>query len=382
MPVAERYRQLFCQPASKADSAQRQAVDLLARLEGDLDARSALQPQPPGRTPEPPSGLYLWGNPGRGKTLLMDLFHGELQTTRKLRMHFHRFMKRVHNDLFRLSGTRNPLTQIAREIAAQTDVLCFDEFFVSDIADAMILGHLTEALFSHGVTLVATSNQHPDQLYPDGVQRGRFLPAIDSLKAHCQVFELDGDRDYRRCQRPREQICFSGPHASTEPRMQQRFHLLSNNHSAEALDICVEKRQIHCRGSGNGVGWFEFSALCEGPRSQNDYIFLARNYHTLLISNIPRLGGGPQQQRIARGTEDAVSNPTGSRIVFNDDRTRRFISLVDELYDHSVNLYCSMETSLDKLYLGGHLTFEFRRTRSRLLEMQSREYLQRPHHPD
>ncbi len=379
MPILDRYRQLGRRPGFQPDDAQRRAVQRLSALEQrliDYDRTAAVAS---GQRPE---GLYLWGSVGRGKTLLMDLFFDELATPRKLRMHFHRFMQRVHRDLFQLSGHRNPLQRVAQGIASEADVLCFDEFFVSDIADAMLLGQLTEALFQRGVVLIATSNQHPDRLYRDGVNRERFMPAITQLKAHNQIFQLDGGSDHRLRPLQQRQTLMTPASPATEKQLRQIFFDCSQSQPLPVSPVTIERRTIACKGQHQGVAWFDFGELCDGPRSHNDYIGLAKRFHTVLISHVPALGGGPQQARIARGTEDVGANSTGNRVLFNDDRSRRFISLIDEFYDRSVNIYASTEKPLPQLYAGGHLAFEFERTRSRLIEMQSDDYLQRRHRPE
>ena len=382
MPILERYKELIENSTLEPDAAQLRAVTHLDELEQQLNTQPFSQNN---RIPTPPlfaKGLYIWGSVGRGKTLLMDLFYDELQTARKMRMHFHRFMKRVHANLFTLSGIRNPLEQVATKISEEADILCFDEFFVSDIADAMILGNLTRALFEKGVILVATSNQHPNQLYTEGVQRDRFLPAIKQLKDNNRIFNLNGDKDHRLRPLPQKHIYYTGTPLETHLQLYDHYKELTENTIPLQHFLGIEGRPIPCLGNDKGTAWFDFSALCEGPRSQNDYIYLAKSFHTIIISDIPQLGGGHQLQRIARGTEDVVSNPTGNRSLFNDDRTRRFITLIDELYDHSVNLIASLEEQLENLYLGGHLEFEFRRTHSRLVEMQSCDYLEQAHRPN
>ncbi|MCW8885505.1 MAG: cell division protein ZapE [Motiliproteus sp.] len=385
MPITARYHQFQKQPDYQPDPAQLQVLELFEALEQQL-----LQRTTHADNSHPPiSGLYLWGSVGRGKTLLMDLFFEEIDSPRKLRLHFHRFMQQVHQQLFKLSGTRNPLQKVADHFADRYDLLCFDEFFVSDIADAMILGTLTDALYQRGMVLVLTSNQHPDNLYKEGVQRDRFMPAISNLKQHNQIFHLDGQEDHRFRPQQLRQCLLTGN--NTEEQLQQLFPQLSQqqvpegHHETDAGSgkLEIEQRRVNYRKLSGGVAWFDFQALCDGPRSQNDYIFLAKRFHTLLISDIPALGGIKNQQHfVARGTEDAVNNPVGNRVLHNDDRSRRFISLIDELYDHGVKLYASLEVPLDQLYLGGHLEFEFQRTLSRLVEMQSDQYLQQPHRPE
>ena len=360
MSPAERYRQLVAAGKLHEDEEQARAVALLEGL------HERLLRQPPrswmarwrDRRPAE-TGLYLWGGVGRGKTLLMDLFYDSLPEgdgeNGKLRMHFHRFMQRVHGELKALGGTANPLQRVADDFAERTKVLCFDEFFVSDIGDAMILGELMQALFRRGLTLVATSNIHPDGLYENGLQRRRFLPAIEALKRHTLVHELGGEIDFRLRVLERAEIYHSPLDAAAERSLSASFVELAPEQTTAEANLEVENRLIRARRLAPDVVWFEFKALCEGPRSQNDYIELARCFHTVLVSSVPRF---------TPKTEDAA---------------RRFISLVDEFYDRNVKLIISAEAPIAQLYAGERLQFEFERTRSRLLEMQSREYLARSH---
>lgn len=344
------------------DAAQERAVDAL----DDLYRRLLAAPPRPslwerlkagfGRPcREPVRGLYMWGGVGRGKTWLMDLFHDSLPFEAKLRMHFHRFMRRVHHDLRSLAGERNPLQGVADRFAADARVLCFDEFFVSDITDAMILGELLDALFSRGVTLVATSNIPPRELYRDGLQRRRFLPAIDLLERHTETLNVDGGTDYRLRSLERAEIYHTPLDAGADASLAASFSKLAPAEPVVGEVLEVEGRPIPTRMRADDVVWFDFEALCAGPRSQNDYIELAREFHAVLVSDVPRFT---------------------ARI---DDQARRFISLVDEFYDRGVKLILSAAAPLESLYAGERLAFEFERTRSRLLEMQSREYLARLH---
>ncbi len=307
----------------------------------------------------PVKGLYFWGGVGRGKTYLMDAFYDSLPFERKMRAHFHRFMQRVHQELRKLDGEKNPLSIIADMLAAEARVICFDEFFVSDITDAMILGGLFEQLFGRGVTLVATSNIIPDGLYMDGLQRSRFLPAIALINEHTEVINVDGGIDYRLRALEQAELYHFPLDAEADKSLERSFvslnpdseHVLEN----EALDI--EGRPIVARCVSDDIAWFEFAELCDGPRSQNDYIELAREFHAILISNVPQMAAS------------------------TDDQARRFINLVDEFYDRNVKLVLSAEVSLEQLYAGGKLDFEFERTQSRLLEMQSHDYLAKGHRP-
>ena len=311
-----------------------------------LFAKSSLQPV---------QGLYIWGTVGRGKTLLMDLFFDCLPDGRARRMHFHRFMRRVHVGLTAHGGVADPLQKVADEFAHEADVLCFDEFFVSDIGDAMILAELMRALFARGVTLVATSNVEPQGLYENGLQRSRFLPAIDLLYRHCAVIEIEKGQDFRLRTLAQAEIYHYPLDAGAEESLQRSFVALATAPIEQTVPLIIEGRAINTRKLSEGIVWFDFTDLCDGPRSQNDYIELATLYHSVLVSNIPIL--------------DALK----------EDAARRFISLVDEFYDHGVKLIVSASAPIHELYQGQRLQFEFERTQSRLLEMQSMDYLAGSH---
>jgi cell division protein ZapE len=274
-----------------------------------------------------------------------------------MRIHFHRFMQRVHNELKALQGEKNPLDIVADTLAKEARVLCFDEFFVTDITDAMILGGLMQELFDRGVTLVATSNIVPNELYKDGLQRARFLPAIELINKYCEIVNVDSGVDYRLRTLEQAEIYHYPLDKAAESSLQASFDSLSpeQGHSREAIEI--NGREIATLSVADDVLWCDFKALCDGPRSQNDYIELARIYHAVLVSGVPVMAGA------------------------QDDMVRRFINMVDEFYDRNVKLIMSGAAPIDELYSGGRLVFEFQRTRSRLLEMQSREYLARPHRP-
>ncbi len=361
MRPLERYESAVQAGELTADDLQRRVMTLLDDLYGRVlasDARGGLFARLKRRfaAPEPVRGLYLWGGVGRGKTMLMDLFCECFDESLRQRLHFHRFMQRVHAELTDLKGTANPLTVVADRLTREGRVLCFDEFFVSDIGDAMILGELFTALFERGVVLVATSNVEPKHLYQNGLQRSRFLPAIDLLYAHTEVYHVDGDTDYRLRVLEKAEIYHYPLDAAAVTSLEHSFRALcveTPHHEDEAIDVLG--RPIIAHRLADDVAWFEFAQLCEGPRSQNDYIELAREFHTVLLSNVPVMT---------------------SR---NEDAARRFISLVDEFYDRSVKLIISAAASIADIYQGERLRFEFERTRSRLLEMQSTEYLGRKH---
>ena len=288
----------------------------------------------------------------------MDNFYESLPFAQKMRVHFHRFMRRVHRELTDLEGEKNPLDKVADRIASEARVICFDEFFVSDITDAMILGTLLPALFNRGVCLVATSNIVPDGLYRDGLQRARFLPAIDMLNKYTKVVNVDGGWT-TVCARLSRRSCIT--RRSVLQLMLACAPVLKVWCQTQAIradvDVEIEGRMLRAAFEGDDVVWFDFLELCDGPRSQNDYIQLAHEYHTVLVANVPQLGRD------------------------SDDQARRFINLIDEFYDRNVKLVISAARPLQELYSGGKLSFEFERTTSRLLEMQSREYLAQPHKP-
>jgi cell division protein ZapE len=310
-----------------------------------------------GRGTAPVKGLYLWGGVGCGKTWLMDGFFDSLPFDDKLRLHFHHFMHAVHAELKRLENQQDPLRLVAAHFRQQARVLCFDEFFVSDITDAMLLGGLLQHLFAHGMTLVATSNVAPDELYKNGLQRARFLPAIKLLKQHTQVLNADGGTDYRlrHMQAAKLFLVPTGPAADAE--LAAVFERLVGHLHAESGELDINQRPIPTRRHADGVAWFGFDALCRGPRSQEDYIEIARSFHTVLMSDIPLL------------TADM------------EDEARRFIALLDEFYDRRVKVAASAAVPLGQLYAGRRLGFEFQRAQSRLTEMQTREYLSQAHLP-
>lgn len=367
----ERYQKDLQRDGFQFDPAQEMAVKCLQDLYERLVAAREQEMRPrgfmhrlvsvfnPAPRRELEKGLYFWGGVGRGKTYLMDNFFESLPFPEKMRAHFHRFMRRVHQELRQLDGQKNPLVIVADRIAEEVRVICFDEFFVSDITDAMILGTLMQLLFERGVTLVATSNIVPDGLYKDGLQRARFLPAIAMLNQHTRVVNVDGGVDYRlRALEQAELYHYPLDEAADTSLLRSFESLVPDKEEIRAnVEIEVEGRSIPSRYEAEDVAWFDFKALCDGPRSQNDYIELAKEYHAVLVANVPQLG---------RET---------------DDQARRFINLVDEFYDRSVKLIISAEKPLVEIYAGGKLNFEFERTTSRLLEMQSHQYLTMPHRP-
>jgi cell division protein ZapE len=358
---AEAYQELIAAGTLEADAAQARAIVALDTLHSALLA--ARRPGPLGRLLEswlgrqrrPVRGVYLWGGVGRGKTLLMDLFFGCLPFPDKERAHFHRFMAGIHAALKRLADRADPLDIVADEIAARTRIVCFDEFAVTDIADAMILGNLFTALFDRGVSLAATSNLRPEDLYRNGLQRQRFLPAIDAITTNTRVVEVDGANDYRLRVLERADVYQYPAGAGADAHLAGYLEAIAPDSIEAPGAIEVLGRQIEHRGCADGVIWFDFEKVCDGPRSQDDYIELSRLYQTVLISGIPRFD------------------------VTLENQARRFIALVDEFYERRVKLIVSAEAPVAGLYAGEQLAFEFHRTRSRLQEMQSHDYLASAH---
>jgi cell division protein ZapE len=304
-----------------------------------------------------PRGLYLWGGVGRGKTHLLDLFYASLAFPERERSHFYRFMQDVHAALRKVDGRSDPLRSVAQQLAARARVLCLDEFFVADIADAMILGGLLEALFERGVTVVTTSNQAPRDLYKDGLQRARFLPAIASIERHLDVVELDGGTDYRLLRLKTAHVYWDAADPRAPAEMRRLFDSLTGAAASGPVQIAVAGRDIPARDTSAGTAWFEFDALCRGPRGAGDYIELARRFHTVFVSDVPVFGDG------------------------DEDPARRFLTLVDEFYDRRVKLIVSAAAAPQQLYRGERLRLEFPRAVSRLVEMQSERYLAEEHLP-
>jgi cell division protein ZapE len=343
-----------------ADAAQLNAIRQLERLRSEL-AEAAAAPLGKrllrGLTSNgaAPQGVYLWGGVGRGKTWLMDLFFASLTLAAKRRTHFYRFMQEVHTDLKRLKGMQSPLDGVADKISKKARVICFDELFVSDIADAMILAGLFAALIKRGVALVFTSNTKPKDLYKNGLQRDRFVPTIALLEKHCDVVPVDGGVDYRLRQLTAAPIYLPSGDGATQKKLEELFDDLSDDDVETGGTITVHNRKIKVVRESENVIWFEFAALCEGPRSPADYVAIASEYQSVIIANVPVF-------------EDSA-----------DNAARRFISVIDEFYDRGVNVIVSAAAQPAGLYKGEKLKFEFQRTSSRLTEMQSKEYLARAH---
>lgn len=354
-----RYALGVAQERWEDDPAQRAVLGDLDRIQreliaADTSARTRRWWRRDGPA-APVRGLYLWGDVGRGKTFLVDLLFGALPIERKLRLHFHRFMGRVQAELARLEGRADPLRDVAAHFARQARVLCLDEFFVTDIGDAMILGGLLKHLFENGTTLLTTSNIAPQQLYRDGLQRAKFLPAITLLERQCSVVELRAAQDYRLRELSRAGVYFTPTGADAERALEACFERIAPGAQRFEPAIAINGRDIPVKRRAEGVIWFEFAALCDGPRAVADYIELAQSFNTVLISGLPRFT--PLQ----------------------DDAARRFVHLVDEFYDHGVNLVLSAAAPITDLYAGERLRGEFARTQSRLIEMQSDEYLAGAH---
>ncbi len=356
-----RWRALIESGELLPDPQQQRVVERLQSLHEHLtDSGPGLVGRLLGRLrgrPVAVTGLYLHGPVGRGKTMLMDLLVESLaaEDVAVERLHFHRFMDRVHRRLKELEGRRDPLKAIAREMTTRYRVLCFDEFHVSDIGDAMILGELLQALFERGLTLVATSNTVPDELYSDGLQRARFVPAIEAIQAHCESVALDAEEDYRLRELIRHPTWLYPQNAANVAELGEEFRSLAAGESVSEAPLRIRGRDVQpCRRAGS-VAWFDFDTLCRGHRSSADYIELSRRFSTLIVQGVP-----------AMDDDDA-------------NAVRRFIHLVDECYDRAVKLIIVAAVPIAEAYSGSRLTQPFERTVSRLIEMQSRDYLALPH---
>ncbi|TDJ42193.1 MAG: cell division protein ZapE [Gammaproteobacteria bacterium] len=360
------FDEAFAAHGFSADPAQTAAIATLSDIYRQLCKRGAadstltrFKRRLPGTLgiQSPPVGAYMWGGVGRGKTFVMDVFFDALPFEDKIRYHFHRLMYRVHNQLKSLSGKADPIDIIADEIADQARVICFDEFFVSEIGDAMILGKLLQGLFRRGVCLIATSNIPPADLYRNGLQRQQFLPVIELLQKHTHVLHIDGPQDYRLRVLEQAEIWHAPLDDAAEQNLHHYFEAIAPDRGSSGQSIEILGRPIPMRRRADGIAWFDFESLCDGPRSQNDYIELARAFQTILLSDVP------------------VMDTT------QENQARRFIALVDEFYERRVKLIVSARRSIPNIYQGKRLTNEFQRTVSRLMEMQSHSYLAAPHIP-
>jgi len=362
MTPLEHYNLKLKEQSFEKDPAQTAAVKLLDQLYHQLDQQQVLNTglwadlkKRLGIKKTAVKGLYLWGGVGRGKTWLMDIFFTSLPYQHKMRIHFHHFMQAVHDELTLLEGYKNPLKLVARNFARRASIICLDEFHVSDITDAMLLYGLLDALFKEGVTLISTSNLHADELYKHGLQRDRFLPAIELIKQYTHIFNMDGDTDHRLRLLEKAETWYITVDDGTEQVIKTRFDQLAPCNALKDAVLHINYRDIHSLYLADDVVWFDFNTLCSSPRSSADYIEIARQFHTVFISNIPAM-------------DESI-----------DDRARRFINLIDEFYDRNIKLIISAQTLPRDLYSGRQLEFEFQRTTSRLIEMRSHEYLSRAH---
>jgi len=354
------------QEGFKEDPAQRQALEHIQRLFDDLvKPKKSTRKESgffrkifPVKTQYPDKtirGLYFWGGVGRGKTYIIDTLYKCLPFPAKKRLHFHSFMQGIHQELKTLRNVQNPLAIVADRYASNFRVICFDEFHVSDITDAMLLGNLFKELFNRQVTLVATSNEHPDNLYSDGLQRERFLPAIELIKQHTEIINVDSGIDYRFRVLEKAEIYHSPLDSQAEISLSDSFSSLAPEKILSFESIEIEGRIINTIKQAVGIVWFDFSSICDGPRGAADYIEIARLFHTILISNVTVMDSS------------------------RDDHAKRFMTLIDEFYDRNVKLIISAEAGPENLYLGSRLKKSFNRTISRLQEMGTKEYLSQQH---
>ncbi len=356
MNVLERYTEQLSQRGYSEDPAQRAAVERLQRMHDEwvaYKARRSNRLKKLINRPSIPRGVWMWGGVGRGKSFLMDVFYETVPLVRKTRLHFHEFMRGVHRELRELRQVQDPLDEVARRIARRYRLICFDEFHVSDIADAMILERLLSGLFGHGVAFVMTSNYRPDDLYPDGLHRESILPAIALLKANLDVIHVDAGVDYRRRTLAEVPAYRVPAGAEADAALAAAFSRLAET-ADEDPRMTIENREIRAKRRAGGVVWFDFATLCGGPRSQLDYLEIATRFHTVILSDVPRMNAAMSSE------------------------ARRFTWLVDVFYDQRVKLLVSAECPAEQLYVHGAMAHEFARTVSRLVEMQSREYLEAP----
>jgi cell division protein ZapE len=354
MDVRETYEHALSERGFRADDAQHNAVERLQRAYEEWIAFKAQRSNKLKRLivrPEVPRGLYMWGGVGRGKSFLMDSFYSVVPLTRKTRLHFHEFMRSVHHQLDDLKGVADPLDEVARRIAKKYRLICFDEFHVSDIADAMILYNLLRALFANGVSFVMTSNYPPDGLYPDGLHRDRMLPTISLLKEKLDVLNVDAGMDYRK--RALQQVeAYHVPLGAEADRALRHAFVRIAESAEEDPRVHIEAREIKALRRAGGIIWFDFATLCGGPRSQNDYLEIASRFHTVILSGVPQMSAAMSSE------------------------ARRFTWLIDVFYDHKVKLLMSAQVEPEALYTEGMLANEFHRTVSRIIEMQSTEYME------
>ena len=353
MNVQEFYQHALSQRGFKSDEAQQRAVGRLQRAYEEWvhfkSQRSSSFKRLINR-PDVPRGVYLWGGVGRGKSFLMDSFYSVVPVVRKTRLHFHEFMRGVHRQLDDLKGVADPLDEVARRIAKKYRLICFDEFHVSDIADAMILYNLLTALFNNGVSFVMTSNYDPDKLYPDGLHRDRMLPTIALLKEKLDVMNVDAGIDYRKRALEQVQAYYTPLGAAADKALRDAYTAVAETADEDPI-VHIEHREIRSLRRAGGIIWFDFHTLCGGPRSQNDYLEIASRFHTVILSGVPAMSASQSSE------------------------ARRFTWLIDVFYDHKVKLLMSAEVEPEALYTQGQMANEFHRTVSRIIEMQSREYM-------
>jgi cell division protein ZapE len=353
MNVTEFYQDALTKRGFQADAAQQLAVD---RLQQTYDEWVLYKEKRSNRLtrlitrPDVPRGVYMWGGVGRGKSFLMDSFYSVVPLVRKTRVHFHEFMRAVHRQLDELKGVADPLDEVARRIAKKYRLICFDEFHVSDVADAMLLYNLLNALFEKGVSFVMTSNYQPDSLYPDGLHRDRMLPTIALLKEKLDVLNVDSGNDYRKRALEQVEAYVTPLCAATDQHLREAFVRIAEVADEDA-HINIEGRDLRALRRAGSVIWFDFATLCGGPRSQNDYLEIASRFHTVILSSVPAMSAAMSSE------------------------ARRFTWLIDVFYDNKVKLIMSAEVSPEQLYTQGTLSNEFHRTVSRIIEMQSREYM-------
>jgi cell division protein ZapE len=353
MDVREYYEHALKERGFQADPAQRAAIERLQRAYEEWVAYKGQRSNAFKRLvsrPQVPRGVYMWGGVGRGKSFLMDSFFLVVPVVRKTRLHFHEFMRGVHRQLDELKGVADPLDEVARRVAKKHRLICFDEFHVSDIADAMILYNLLKALFDNGVSFMMTSNYEPDTLYPNGLHRDRMLPTIALLQERMDVMCVDAGIDYRKRALEQVDVYLTPLGPETDRALRHAYASIAETEDEEPR-IRIEAREIVCLRRAGGVIWFDFATLCGGPRSQNDYLEISSRFHTVILSGIPRMSAAMSSE------------------------ARRFTWLIDVLYDHKVKLLMSAEVPPEELYTEGMLANEFHRTVSRIIEMQSREYM-------
>jgi len=354
MNVREYYQHALTQRGFQPDDAQQKAVAALQQLYDGWVAYQADRRHLLKRlfhSPRPPRGLYLWGGVGRGKSFLMDAFYSVVPAERKTRVHFHEFMRGVHRELDALKSVADPLEVVAVRVAERYELICFDEFHVTDIADAMILYNLLKPLFARGVCFVMTSNFHPDDLYPEGLHRDRLLPAIDLLKEQLTILNVDGGKDYRKLALAEIEIYLTPAGEQADRALRTAFERVAET-ADENPQLEVAGRIVKAIRRAGGVIWFDFATLCGGPRSQNDYLEIASRFHTVILSDVPAMTAAMSSE------------------------ARRFIWLIDVLYDHRIKLLVSADVGIDELYKEGSQRMEFQRAMSRLNEMQSLAYLE------